>query len=119
MTKIELNGKIFVKHNRKGIYPNEVDGSFKKRKRGIMFYGKDNLPIAFLVANRYDERFFVSATSLNGKIWYSYAMSDCTAQFLGFDDDDGIATRIELERRLARELWNSFTQNNQQTELTV
>lgn len=117
MTKIELNGKTFVKHNRKGIYPNEVDGSFKKRKRGIMFYDKDNSPKAFLVANTYGERFFVSATIQNGKVWYNYAMTDHSAQFLGFDD--GITTQSELKDRLARELWNSFTQNNQQTELTV
>lgn len=92
---IEINGEIFLKQA-KG---NNWKLTFKKRKRGVLFF-ENGEPIMFLVANRYNERFFVAASELDGKIWYSFALTDKLEKRFGLE--------FPNDTKVAREIWDNI-----------
>ena len=83
--------------------PQTASGIFKVRKNGILFLGGDGTPFAFLVANRFGERFFVSCSkNENPKgIRYLYSLMDSDKLKLGLN---GIGYKNELE--IASRVWD-------------
>lgn len=86
--------------------PRTASGIFKVRKNGILFLGGDGTPFAFLVANRFGERFFVSCSkNENPKgIRYLYSLMDSDKLKLGFN---GIGYKNELE--IASRVWDDVS----------
>lgn len=62
-----------------------ASGTFKRFKRGVMFYDMQKNPLFYLVCNKYGERFFVSCGKHNGKTFYMHALTNTTEKLLGFD----------------------------------
>ena len=83
--------------------PRTASGIFKVRKNGILFLGGDGNPFAFLVANRFGERFFVSCSkNENPKgIRYLYSLMDSDKLKLGLN---GLGYMNELE--VASRVWD-------------
>ena len=86
--------------------PQTASGIFKVRKNGILFLGGDGTPFAFLVANRFGERFFVSCSkNENPKgIRYLYSLMDSDKLKLGLN---GIGYKNELE--IASRVWDDVS----------
>lgn len=81
---------------------NKSPYQFKKKKYGITFY-INGYPKLHLVANRWNEFFFVSCGLLdNGKI--SYSFSTCSTEEKTF----GLPEGIREGRELAKKLWESY-----------
>ena len=95
-TKAELMESLF--------WPVEgrtLDGIYKKRKNGIALNRPDGEPWMFLVANRWGERFFVSATRLDdGKTWYSYGLSKKDEKFIS----EGYLERCQIAEKVWQEV---------------
>ena len=81
-----------------------ASGLYKVRKRGIEFLKPCGELFAFLVANRYGERFFVSARKIDGKKRYMYSTSNEAEKLLNLSDLGSYA-----KTELARETWKSVT----------
>ena len=83
--------------------PRTASGLFKVRKNGVLFLGGDGTPFAFLVANRFGERFFVSCSkNENPKgIRYLYSLMDSDKLKLGLN---GLGYMNELE--VASRVWD-------------
>jgi hypothetical protein len=78
-----------------------LDGIYKKRKNGIALNRPDGEPWMFLVANRWGERFFVSATRLdNGKTVYSYGLSTA--------DENSIGLEFAEQLQCASDTWETI-----------
>ena len=62
-----------------------ASGTYKQHKDGVMFYRGNGNPWFFLVANRYNERFFVSCykRETDGRTVYMFAMDSATQSILG------------------------------------
>ena len=61
-------------------------GYYKPTKRSIQLMDHQKTLFAVIVNNGYGERFFVSARRIDGRIHYSYSLSDSGEQFLGMDN---------------------------------
>jgi hypothetical protein len=79
-------------------------GLYKVRKRGIEFLKPCGELFAFLVANKYGERFFVSAHKVDGKKRYMYSTSSEAEKLLNLSELGSFA-----KTELAREVWESVT----------
>ena len=77
-------------------------GLFKVRKRGIEFLKPCGELFAFLVANKYGEKFFVSAHKVNGKKRYMHSTTSEAEKLLNLSEL-GSCARTEI----ARETWES------------
>lgn len=83
-----------------------ASGTFKLRKNGILFHKPTGEPFAFLVANRHNERFFVSCSKQkDGRIRYMHSTMDCTEARLGISEM-GIRAKYETAERV----WDSIQQ---------
>ena len=61
-------------------------GYYKPTKRGIQLMDHQKTLFAFVVNNRHNEQFFVSAgRNDDGRIRYSYALTSKDERFLGMD----------------------------------
>lgn len=61
--------------------------SYKIRKNGVLFLNSKSEPFSFLVANKHNERFFVScAKAENGKLFYMFSLSNIDKNLLGLSD---------------------------------
>ena len=79
-------------------------GLFKVRKRGIEFMKPCGELFAFLVANKYGERFFVSARKVENKKRYMYSTTSETDKLLNLSKIGSCA-----KTELASEIWESAT----------
>jgi hypothetical protein len=84
--------------------PQTASGVFKVRKNGILFFGGDGNPFAFLVANRFGERFFVSCrkNELGKGIRYFFSIMDSDEKRLGMPES------IQAKNAIASRLWNEI-----------
>ncbi|MFV3332748.1 hypothetical protein ACNFIA_17550 [Pseudomonas sp. NY15437] len=87
-----------------------VSGFYTKRAGGILFYGLDGQPFAFLVANKHRERFFVTAHQTVEGLRYMFCTTHCSDRMLGIEgmsyrEKQQLAESIvdELESRLVHE----------------
>lgn len=93
-----------------------ANGTYKVRKGGVLFLNAKGEPFAFLVANRWNERFFVSAfiyegdektpKSVKGKLHYMHGLSDRDGVTLGVSGLGWIAEHNEADR-----IWNEVSAN--------
>ena len=61
-----------------------ANGFYKVRKTGVLFSDMKGEPFAFLVANRFNERFFVSCSRQpDGRIWYGHSTDEISERKLG------------------------------------
>lgn len=79
--------------------PTEGIGTYKKRKRGVIFFDQEGDPFVFLVANPGHFQFFVTAYKHGEKIYYMHALTSSAEKMLGF-------TGLMQERDQARKIWN-------------
>ena len=84
--------------------PHTASGIFKVRKNGILFLSGDGTPFAFLVANRFGERFFVSCrkNELGKGIRYFFSIMDADEKRLGMPES------IQGKHAIASRLWNEI-----------
>lgn len=83
-----------------------ADGFYRKRRNGVMFFKPDGEPFAFLVANKYGERFFVTCSKVSGKTWFSYALTEADEKRIGLS---GATYRAKIET--AERVWNGLSEN--------
>lgn len=57
-------------------------GTYRKLKGGIQLFKATGELFAFIVANKYGEYFFVSATMKEGRAWYNLGLSSKDHEFL-------------------------------------
>jgi hypothetical protein len=90
MNVLTINGKHFAQNDAEFLNSlfnagGTCSGYYKKLKRGIRLYNMQKELFAFVVNNRHSERFFVSASIVNGKPWYMYALTDKDKHYLELD----------------------------------
>jgi len=79
-------------------------GTFKKRKWGILFLEND-VPFAYMVANKYGERFFVTCSLHDdNRIHYMYGLADSDKEKLGLAD-----FTFSQERSEAEKIWENLS----------
>lgn len=64
----------------------ENSGIIRKKNGGVLFLDDKEKPFMYLVNNRYNEKFFVSAGKVEGKIYYMHGLSDYDARLAGIHD---------------------------------
>jgi hypothetical protein len=78
-----------------------ASGYYKTVKGGIRFHHPTGECFAFLVANRYGERFFVSCgKQSDGRVFYSYALAEKGRQILGLPES------LIKQHEIASTIWN-------------
>ena len=83
-----------------------ASGTYKIRKNGILFHKPTGEPFAFLVANRHDERFFVTCSKQDdGRLRYMHGLCSTDEDYLGLAD-----LSYREERETARRVWDSLKQ---------
>lgn len=110
--KLFIFGSVFFVPNEKLLVeslfqsPVTASGIYKVRKNGILFLSGNGNPFAFLVANKYNERFFVSCcNNENPKgIRYLFGLMESDKIKLGLE---GIGYKNELE--IASGVWDSIS----------
>lgn len=95
------NGQEFSKKSVKNSSPFQ----YKKRKNGVVFYVNDH-PTVFLVANSFNEFFFVSCTfcNISQKIRFMFALSSKDEETFGFNK-----LNCSEESAYAKQIWNDIT----------
>jgi len=85
--------------------PHTASGVFKVRKNGILFLGGDGDPFAFLVANRFGERFFVSCrkNELGKGIRFFFSLMESDEKKLGV-----LLSSRHSMHAIATRLWNEI-----------
>lgn len=88
-----------------------VTGFYTQRAGGVLFYGLDGQPFAFLVANKHRERFFVTAHQTPEGHRYMFTTTECSERRLGIEgmgyrDEQQLAESIadELDAHRVREI---------------
>lgn len=82
--------------------PRTASGTYKLRSNGILFFKPTGEPFAFLVANRHNERFFVTCSRQeDGKLRYMHGLSTSDEQYLGIAD-----LSFSQDMALARRVWD-------------
>jgi hypothetical protein len=80
-----------------------ASGFYKKVKGGVKLFDAQKKLFAFVVNNKFNEQFLVSATQLeNGKTWYSQGLSNADTQKLGFTEL-GFMQENELAKQIIKE----------------
>ena len=82
-----------------------ADGTYKKRRSGVQFFDAKDRPWFFLVANKYNERFFVSTGESNGKIFYAFGLAD--------DVKNKIGLSYSKLQDLANEVWERVVEGRE------
>ncbi len=76
-----------------------ASGLYSVRRNGIMFSLPSGEPFAFLVANKHDERFFVTCSRQDdGRVRYMFGLSDPDCRRLGLAAFGHIAQHDEAAR---------------------
>jgi len=76
-----------------------ASGTFKIRKNGILFCKPNGDPFAFLVINKFGERFFVTCSKQpDGRIRYMFGLCELDKAALGLASLGFTAERNEAER---------------------
>lgn len=104
---ITINGRKFARNESElvsSLFDPSGTGSgfYRPIRGGIQLYNLQNELFALAVNNKYDEQFFVSASTHNGKPFYLYDLTDKDRQFLGFD-----TLSYSAERDIARSLFEA------------
>lgn len=84
----------------------ENGGAIRKMKGGFLFMDDTKKPFMFLVNNKHGERFFVSATEVEGKIHYMYGLSEYDSRIAGIHEL-GYLGEIELANQIVEQLNDS------------
>ena len=63
-----------------------IHGVYKRSSRGITFYDPAGEPFGFLVTNPHGERFFVTCSDKDGKIFYMFSTCSITERRLGIEE---------------------------------
>lgn len=103
MDILETPGHRWAKYSPKAEVP-AVDGYFKVRRRGVVFFDASKREFAFLVANKFNERFFVTCARRDGRLWFMHALSEGDAARLGL-----AGLGLGETRQLAETLWSSLS----------
>ena len=82
-----------------------ADGTYKKRRNGVQFFDAKDRPWFFLVANKYNERFFVSTGESNGKIFYAFGLAE--------DVKNRIGLSYSKLSDLANEVWEKVVEGRE------
>lgn len=86
---ITINGKTWVRTKKQfDSSKSQPAGYYRIRKRGILFMDNQKQAIAYLAAPEHSYSYgcwFVSATPIDKKIWYSFGLAEHTAQALGIE----------------------------------
>lgn len=98
---ININGNKFAKNEKELIDTlfnsrQTAMGTYKKKNGGAMFFNLKKEPWFFLTK----DKFFVSCTRHEGKIWYMYALDSLDERKLGlksYSDEIKTANRIHKE----------------------
>jgi hypothetical protein len=82
-----FNGKKYAKNDAEftdSLFTEQTcTGYYKKMRNGIKLFNIQNELIAFIVNNTAQGFFVVSASTFENKPYYSYGLSDSTADYLG------------------------------------
>ena len=79
-------------------------GFYRKTRGGIRFHDCRGEAFAFLVANRYGERFFVSCSKdVKGRFFFMFGLSEKDGYKLGISD-----LSCSAEAELASRLWDQL-----------
>jgi len=78
-------------------------GTIQKMRNGVLFLDDKKKPFMFLVNNKYNEKFFVSAGEVEGKIHYMYGLSDYDARIAGIHEL-GYSGERELADQIVEQL---------------
>jgi hypothetical protein len=108
MKTITINDNIFTPKNKmvetlfKPIQGKTASGFYKIKNDGILFFRPSGEHWFFLVANRHDERFFVTCGENNGKPFFMHSLCCTEEKQLGFDK-----IKYSDREKLAREIWKN------------
>lgn len=105
---IEVNNTKFAKNEKELINSlfgsgSTASGTYKVKKTGtILFYDLQGTLFAARIANKYGEKFFVSARLYNNKPRFQFDVSDLDKQKLGiagltFGHEKAIAENLEVK----------------------
>ena len=92
---LKVNGNTWVS--------DKNSGTIQKMRNGVLFLDDKKKPFMFLVNNKYGERFFVSATEVEGKIHYMYGLSEYDARIAGIHEL-GYSGERELADQIVEQL---------------
>jgi len=84
-----------------------ASGTFKQRKRGVLFHKPDGEPFAYLAAHESTPFFVTCSRQEDGRIRYMFGLADCDALRLGI-----LGMRFSLQRETAREVWENANSSN-------
>lgn len=91
---LNINNRIFVKSDKEftntlfqPVGGKTASGYYKKVKNGVKLFDAQKNIFAFVVDNKFNEQFFVSATKqADGKIWYSQGLNNNDVEKLGLTE---------------------------------
>jgi hypothetical protein len=108
-TEIAFAGRRFVRRPSQLIDalfsgPTTPDGLFAPRKNGVLFSRPGGEPVAFLVANPGQSKFFVSCHKQeDGRLRYMFGLSSVGESFLGL-----AGRRYSEAADIAESVWQEF-----------
>lgn len=77
-------------------------GFYKKTRGGIKLFNMQHELFAFVVNNKYDEQFFVSATMKDGKPWYNYGLDDIAYKYI-FNTPVSYSTERDIAKEVIKQ----------------
>ena len=88
---IQFNDKTYARNDAEFVASlfqagNTCNGYYKRTANGIRLYTMQKQLAAFIVINRYNERFVVTASMFNGRPRYMYSTCTHTEQWLGIEN---------------------------------
>lgn len=88
---LEINGKKYAKNDSEFIDSlfqtgGTCYGFYRKVRGGVKLMDHQKNIFVFIVNNKYNEQFFVSASALNGKTYYMNSTSSIDDKILGLDE---------------------------------
>lgn len=107
---LTINGKKYAKNEKEFINSlfesgGTCYGYYKQVKSGVKLLDHNKNIFAFIVNNRYNEQFFVSAHVLNGKTYYMNSTTSVDDKILGLDIL-GYSAKTELAKNIIAGLNN-------------
>ena len=97
-----FNGKKYAKNNDEFISSLFVAGAtcngfYKRTKNGIRLFDMQNILQGFIVNNKHNERFIVSASVHDGKVHYMFGASEALEKWLGVFGMSAYAERVAID----------------------
>jgi len=107
LVMINISGNLFAKNDGEFIdslfnHGGTCLGFYKVMSNGaIRLFDQQNNIRAYIVNNKHNEQFFVSASKIDSKIFYSYSLCDRESEWLGVIDL-GYMELINLAKKLIK-----------------